>query len=216
MKIRNGLGGLAVAAFAIAALLGVGAASASAAHKMCKSNEPMCKAGNNWMAGTSVKGAATNTKITVEPIIEGKQTFIEITCGTANLQGKTAVNEGVGAATLKVTMESMTFGMCSSKQAETCTVTQSNIALEGGFFGTGTGTGTFETNAELTIKCTKPNFECIYTSQGALKAIGGMPGAIEAAGQMEQVPPAKENCPSVSNWSGKYVLSAPEKVWFTN
>lgn len=216
MTIRRNFGGLAVATLAVTGMLAVGAASASAATKLCKANEATCKAGNSWLMGTAIKGEATNTKITLEPIIEGKFVFIEITCGSATLQGKTAVNEGVGAATLKVTMEGMAFANCSSKQAETCTVTQSNIALEGGFFGTATGNGSFETNAELKIKCTKPNFECLYTSQGAMKALGGFPGVIEAGPELEKVPGGPENCPSVANWTGKYVLSAPEKVWFTN
>lgn len=215
MRNRRGLHALALVLLAAAALLAVGPGAASAATKLCKSNEAVCKAGNNWLKETAIKGTATNTAITVEPIIEGKQTFIEVTCGSATLAGKTDANEGVGGAALPVKMEGMTFVTCSSKQAETCTVTQSNIALEGGFFGTATGSGSFETNAELHIKCTKPNFECWYTSQGAMGAIGGFPGAISAGPNLERIPPSKETCPSVSNWVGKYVLSMPEKVWFT-
>lgn len=215
MKIRKALTGLTVAMLAAMGMLAVGAASANAAQKLCKENEAVCKAENRYLAGTSVKGEATNTKFTLEPIIGGMPKFIEIKCTGAVLQMKTEENEG--AVELEVDMETMSFTGCSSAQAETCSVTQVNIALAGGFIGSATGNGTLETNGELKIECKNPNFVCVYKSQGALAALGGNPGAIEAAAQIARLPNQPGNCPSLTNWSGKYTLSAPAgKIFFTN
>jgi hypothetical protein len=215
MDIRKSLGGLAIAVLAVMGMLAVGAASATAAQKLCKKNEAVCKAENRYLSGTTVKGEATNTKFTLEPLIGGVPTFVEINCTGAILQMKTKENEG--EPELQVTMETMSFAGCSSPQAETCSVKQIRAGLTGGFIGSGTGNGKLETNGEIELKCTNVTFQCVYTSQGAIRALGGNPGVLEAGPEIERVANPSGNCPSVTNWTGKYVLSAPiGEIWFTN
>ena len=213
MDIRKGLYAMAVAMLAATALLVVGAASASATTKLCKAKEAVCMGANIWPAMTPFAGAATNTKVTIEPKIEGKFVFIEITCTNAALKGKTKQKET--PVEIEVTMETMSFAGCSSKQAEGCSVEAVNEAFAAGFFGTASGNGTFETGLQLVVSCEKPAYECIYSGGGALKALGGNPGAIEAAQTIARIAGPPETCPSNANWSGKYTLSEPKPIWFT-
>lgn len=213
MKHRALLSVLAIAGLAATGMLAVGAAPASAATKLCKVKEAVCMGANIWPAMTPFAGAATNTKVTIEPKIEGKFVFIEITCTNAALKGKTKQKET--PVEIEVTMETMTFEGCSSKQAEGCSVEAVNEAFAAGFLGTMTGNGTFETNIELRISCENPAYECIYSGGGALRAIGGNPGAIEAAQTIARIAGPPETCPSLANWTGKYPLSEPKPIWFT-
>jgi hypothetical protein len=215
MNIRKGFSALALALLAVTAMLVVGAASAIAAQKLCKKNEKICKAENRYLAGTTVKGTATNTRFTLEPLIGGLPKFVEINCTGATLQVKTKENEGL--VELKVTMEVMTFTGCTSPQSETCTVKQIKPTPTGGFIGSETGNGKLETNYEIELNCKNVTYQCVYTSQGAIKALGGNPGVLEAGPEIERVANLSGNCPSVTNWTGKYVLSAPiGEIWFTN
>jgi len=212
MNARRSLAGMIAALFAVGCLFAITAASASAVSKLCKVKEVNCKVVNMWNANTVFKGEATDTKVTIEPIIEGKFVLIEITCTGSVLKAKTTANEG---AQVPANGETLTFAGCSSKQAETCSVAAVNQNFAGGFIGSPTGSGTFETNIVLVIKCAKPKVECTFAAGGAMQAIGGNPGSLQAAATLELIANGSENCPSVASWTGKYVLSEPKPIWFT-
>jgi hypothetical protein len=211
MNIRRSLIGMAVSVLAVTGLLAIGAGPASAAlTKLCGAAEETCAPINVKPALQEVKSEATDTKIWLEPIIEGKFVFIEITCGKAVLNFRTNAKEG---NPLNVTPLATSFATCSSKQAETCTV--SPEPWTGFLSHLGGLNAQFETTVQLNLACAKPKFECRYGGGEAMKAFGGNPAAIQVNKNMTWIAGAKETCPSLANWTAKYVVSFPKPLYFT-
>jgi hypothetical protein len=212
MKFVKMLGLAAMAALALTAVMGAGAASA----KVCSTAGTGASCGTGH--GSVYKG---RIKATLESGTSAQLTssFDNVSCSESTVEGE-VTNGETGAGFI----DGMTFGNCSDSFGHTCTASSSASSAN---HWTSSVTPTSGTNGTQTVNnvtgeftCPNPfnpsqTISCYYTATSASTAVTGSDE--KATVRAEKVPLLRESpsnvlCSEKSTWSGSYWVTTPTSL----
>lgn len=192
------------------------------ATKLCKANEAKCSAGNTYAAKTVIEASSTDNRFKVDgPIVaEPEKTFtLEVQCGESSMIGTTA--DSVGHPTLQTSISTLSFQKCTTG-GNACTVSAEELPYQAWFLASPFGTGMGIMVSKIHLSCATPSFNCIYgrTDIGmAFPATGGEPATLAKGTKTASLSlrgfGEEKNCPLALEWSGKFTVTEPKKLWIT-
>jgi len=195
MKHLKMLGLAAVATTAMAALLGVGSASATV---LCTTAVSPCPVEERWTAGTALDASLVGSNTW-----EAGSTALS-TCTGSTIAGKT-LGSGSGTETVFVKLETLTFATCTRK---TTVITLGELQIHwisGTTDGTITSKGTTGEFAETLTPCGWSfGFSGEWVDFGRIR--GGNPATIEMA------VPVVGTC-WFNGVTGSYTVTAPKPLY---
>lgn len=200
-----------VAAAALAALVGVGTASATV---LCKT-EPTgggtgtkgttCPEGWAYTAGTEIHGVLDPGTKSVTTTL-----YLNIECEESTFAGATT-NEGSETETVQINVTTWTFGKCNCEVKILSTGSLEIHWVADSFNGTVTSTGLEET---VTCGTVFGSIHCIYrtsnTDLGTMTA--GTPATIDIA-NAELLRTATNELCDTDHWDAKYEITSPKPFY---
>jgi hypothetical protein len=198
MRYLKTLGVALVAAAALTAVVGAGAAQAETT--LCKNTETPCAAGNGYGVGTSVEASLESG---TEAILTAGGEFLQTNCKSSEVAGKLET-----ATTPSGKLSKLSFTNCNR------TVTTKKP-----------GEITLHWDAEHNGNLTAKGFQievtagvtCIFGGEvkSGLTVTGGSPAKLDATATIP-----KESgsifCPSSAVWHATYILNSPKPAYVSN
>lgn len=204
MKYLKMLGLAAIAAMAMAAIVGASTASAAVLCKTAPNKSGVCE-GGKYASGTTFEATSSNPVLTVV----GSAFVSTVTCKHSVVKLKNTAESGSPGVPGEVTDVTFTND-CTTNGGASCTVSTTS-----GYSGTLTptndqGSGTLHVTgaAETEVVCLG-FLECKYklTSSGAsLSFTGGNPGTVQASEVPLTISEARFGCGTGAKWDAHYKL----------
>ncbi|MGN6276242.1 MAG: hypothetical protein ACTHNP_09990 [Solirubrobacterales bacterium] len=202
MRHLKMLGLALVAATALMAISGAGAASAT---RLCKAAEATCSAAKTYPAGTEI---ITSLERETSNLLRDTSSSNRNECTGSEVKSKTENETG---ATISGPITSLTFTGCTN----TTNVTANGSIEISHISGTNNGT--------VTLKNTKVRLSifgvfCIYGA-GSGTDIGTLTGGAMATLDINAVVNLIEGgffCPTTQVWEGKHTVTSPEPLFVTS
>lgn len=204
------LGLAAVAAMALMAFFGASTASALTFCKTVPNANNECPAGWHYGIGTTVH---ETQKAGTTAVLETTAGEVLITCTTSTFKSHTTTTGGLNQPVRGI----LTAEIWGSPTTP-CTVTVDTISL--GEFEVNATSGGNGTLVGSGTKVTANIFgvSCVYGT-GTGTTLGTMTGGEPATADVNAVINKQEGgflCPSTTKWTGTYVMTEPNPVWFAN
>jgi hypothetical protein len=210
MKYLKMLGLAAVAALALAAVVGASTASAAVMCKAAPNKSGVCE-GGKYPSGTEYHSTSTNAVLTVN----GSGVVSTVSCSHSTVILKQTAESG--ATSLPGEVTDVTFTECKTNGGTACTVSTTSGYTGGLTPTTDTGNGTLNVkgngtaSTDTTVTC-GGFFQCKYrpTSSGlSLSFTGGNPATVTASGAaLELVSGFGFGCGTGANWDATYTLKS--------
>lgn len=230
MKLTKMLGLAVAAAMAVMAMAGVSSALATNSTSLCKVNEDVCKAANQYPKGTVISGTTGSTHTSPEEWAQLTTKLGNVHCNST-VSGTTTSANGTEPAGIGIAGEitALNWTLCrfgNPTTGEKCTVTTKNLPYTGVFTNTATNKGTLTVSPPAGkklgafVECGEI-INCLYTVTGSvtLAAEGGVSGMAAGAGvgfieanKITLVGEEGKACPTAT-WDAKYLLESPSPVY---
>lgn len=191
---------IALAAVAVAALVGLAGAGSASATVLCKKNATPCGA-ESWPKNQAFNSSLeTGSEAVFKFTVEGGG--YEIRCTTSTMNG--FIENAGGAGDVIIDLEVLTFGNCG---CPVNTLKEGTISVK---YVATTMNGTVTTaNREVTFNCMA---HCVYGDGTMGTLTGGAMGTIDVNGTMAKIA-GGVLCPNSITWKAAYTVTAPEPLY---